>query len=70
MTCFFCKGAAHPVDRSQYAANVLACGPCVRTFWDWVKWRVAGWKKRRHDFAAAAARAKTDVELNEWINAG
>ena len=35
--CFFCGGAAHPATGCQYTENVIACGPCTRTAWTWVK---------------------------------
>lgn len=35
MTCFFCRGCAHPASGCEYSARVVACGPCVREFWAW-----------------------------------
>jgi hypothetical protein len=37
--CMFCKGAAHPATGAQYTPTAVACGPCVRDFWQWVRAR-------------------------------
>lgn len=39
-TCFFCGGAAHPSTGAVYSARVLACGPCVRSFFAWARDRM------------------------------
>lgn len=40
MRCFFCGGAAHPASGCQYTERVIACGPCTRTTWKWVRQHV------------------------------
>jgi hypothetical protein len=37
MRCFFCDGVAHPQTGCQYSETCIACGPCVRDAWKWVK---------------------------------
>lgn len=37
MTCIICGGPAHPATGAQYTETALACGPCVRDFWVWVR---------------------------------
>jgi hypothetical protein len=37
MRCFFCDGVAHPATGCQYTENAVACGPCVRDAWRWIK---------------------------------
>ena len=37
MICCICKGPAHPATGAQYSATAIACGPCTRDFWRWVK---------------------------------
>ena len=39
MECTFCSGPAHPATGAQYTHSVIACGPCVRMFWRWVRER-------------------------------
>lgn len=37
MKCSSCGGVAHPATGCQYSPTFIVCGPCVRTFWAWVK---------------------------------
>lgn len=37
MICVICKGPAHPATGAQYTPTAIACGPCVREFWQWVR---------------------------------
>lgn len=45
--CFFCGGAAHPANGCQYTANVVACGSCTRSAWDWIRRHTASKGRRR-----------------------
>jgi hypothetical protein len=40
VSCFFCKGPAHPSTGHQYTPTVLCCGPCYRQFLPWYKGRL------------------------------
>ena len=42
MNCCICKGSAHPASGAQYTATAIACGPCVREFWQWIIRRQKG----------------------------
>jgi hypothetical protein len=37
MTCNFCGGVAHPATGCVYGPRTIACGPCVREFWVWLR---------------------------------
>lgn len=52
--CFFCGGAAHPATGCEYSARVLACGPCTRSFWKWMReWTNRAYKGRPSFYDAA-----------------
>ena len=37
MNCTSCKGPFHPESGHFWAADVPVCGPCIRSFFSWVK---------------------------------
>lgn len=54
MECRFCGGVAHAATGCQYTPTMIACGPCARSFWDWVihhtmPRRVRVWRERGKD---------------------
>ena len=54
MQCNFCGGVAHPASGCQYSPTMIACGPCVRSFWGWVfhhttPKRIVAWRQKARD---------------------
>lgn len=59
--CPCCGGCSHPASGCQYAADIVVCGPCTRSFWRWAVHHVNKMpgKRARHRvsfYEAAGAR--------------
>ena len=60
MRCFFCGGVYHPSTGHIWNERVVACGPCAKHFYKWLRGMLnRRWGKK--DFYAAA---------RQWAPAG
>ncbi len=61
MNCFFCQGVYHESTGCYYNERVVACGPCARDFFKWLKAHVNRWANpKRPNFYEAAFKFKND----------
>lgn len=63
MTCSFCGGVAHPASGCVYGPRTIACGPCTREFWVWVRSHTSKRARaKRRDGSPAIATASSFYE--------
>lgn len=64
MNCFFCKETPyHESTGCYYNERVVACGPCARSFFKWLKQHVNRWANpKRPNFYEAAFKFAPSVD--------
>jgi hypothetical protein len=49
MRCFACGGPFHPASGHAWMPDVVYCGRCIRSFYDWVRTHTRPWRPRKGD---------------------